>query len=339
MATQKYITRFVCSFLCGLYFGLGLLAQQESPEIHLFEEKDKQQMSATIDSLARAAGLDNAQGNYLSAIQTYNRIIALDPENGKWYLNRGQDYAMLRNFKRAEADYSEAIRRQPKLFDAYLSRAILYFSLEEHEKSINDYNHALRNTTDLGMQVFVLNNRGNAKAGRTDLKGAHADFLRAHALDSFSVVTLNNLGKTLNLMGRGDEALYYFRKLLTFDSSDIAARSEIGYTLLSLHRFEESIAEYDVILASDPNQPLALSNRSIAKLNLSDFSGALTDASQSILLMPDNAYAFRNRALIFISIEKNTEGCADLEKSLELGFSRKYDTEVETLYKQHCPRK
>ena len=55
-----------------------------------------------------------------------------------------------------------------------------------------------------------------------------------------------------------------------------------------------------------------------------------------IQLYPENAYAFRNRGMINVGMDKNTEGCADFKQALNLGFTEKYDSEVEEFYKPQC---
>ena len=290
----------------------------------------------SLMDLAKSAGDENGRGNYLKAIELYTNIIAAEPNESKWYYYRGQDYNMLNEFKKAEADYNKALQLTPQYFDVFLSRAILYYSLNEPEKSINDYNQCLRYLKDEKMKVFIYNNRGNAKALRKDLQGAYNDFAKAYSIDSQSITTIDNLGKMLNRMERGDEALFYFNKMIAIDSTNLSAHSDLAYTLLNLHRFQESIDQYNLVLTKNPNSPLALSNRGLAKMNLLDFTGALDDANRSILLYPENAYAFRNRGMINVGMDKNTEGCADFKQALNLGFTEKYDSEVEEFYKHHC---
>jgi tetratricopeptide (TPR) repeat protein len=286
--------------------------------------------------LVKKASDENTKGNFLQAIEIYNDVIAADPNTGKWYFYRGQDFSILNDFKRAEADYTKAIQLTPQYVDAYLSRAILYYTLNEPERSINDYNQALRYLKDQDMRGFIYNNRGNAKALRKDLQAAYSDFEKAYDLDLKSITALDNLGKILNRMNRGEEALFYFKKITELDSNNVSAHGDIAYTLLNLNRFQESIEQYNLVLAKTPNSPLALSNRGLAKMNLLDYEGALDDANQSILVYPQNAYAFRNRGMIYLTMSKNTEGCRDFKQALNLGFSKKYDNEVEEFYRHYC---
>ena len=71
-------------------------------------------------------------------------------------------------------------------------------------------------------------------------------------------------------------------------------------------------------------------------MNLQDYEGALDDANRSIVVYPESAYAFRNRGMIYITMSKNTEGCRDFKQALSLGFTKKYDNEVEEFHRLHC---
>lgn len=90
--------------------------------------------SQTINELLTKADAENSKRNYLTAIKHYDEAIALEPNNGKLYLYRGQDYAMLNEFRKAEQDYSKAISLLPQSFDGYLSRAILYYTINRLEE-------------------------------------------------------------------------------------------------------------------------------------------------------------------------------------------------------------
>jgi tetratricopeptide (TPR) repeat protein len=80
----------------------------------------------------------------------------------------------------------------------------------------------------------------------------------------------------------------------------------------------------------------AYSNRGHAKYMLKDYKGALEDLAMAIRLNPDDPYIYRNRALISIAIKNQIMICFDLQKALDLGFTKQYGDEVEKLMKEHC---
>lgn len=297
-----------------------------------------QKNDSLIADLSAKAGEANGQGSYLTALRFYDELIALDPNNGKWFFYRGQDYSMLNNYKKAEADYAQAIALTPQYFDAYVARAVTYFGLGEIENAINDYNNALRYASDDAMRVFILNNRGNAKSVRGDFDGAYSDFFKAFQLDTNAVITLENLGRSLNALDRSEEAAFFIEKSLAINPSNFAAQQDLAYTYLSLRKFEASVNQYNVVLTSVPNSTLALANRALAHFNMGNNTAAFTDINRSIELNADNAYSYRNRGMINISLGRISDGCTDYQKALDLGFSEKFDSEVQEFYNYYCKK-
>ena len=102
------------------------------------------QKKEAILPLLKQAGIESSKNNYLKSIQLYNQIIAIEPDEAKYYFYRGQAHMMIHEGEKALADYNKSLSLTPQFFDAYLSRAILFFNLNEPEKSVNDYNMALR---------------------------------------------------------------------------------------------------------------------------------------------------------------------------------------------------
>jgi tetratricopeptide (TPR) repeat protein len=294
------------------------------------------QKKADVFPLLKQAGIESNKSNYLKAIQLYNQIIAIQPEEPKYYFYRGQAYMMIHEGDKALADYNKTLALTPQYFDAYLSRAILYFNINEPEKSINDYNMALRYCPDTMMRIFVYNNRGNAKAMRSDLQGAYIDYLEAYRLDGNFVATLSNVSNILNRMNRGSEALMFLKRILEIDPSNTSIRADMGYAYMNMNQYKEAVEQYNMVLAIEPNEPISLSNRGLAKFNLQEYDAALADMNRSLELLPQSAYSHRNRGMILMTMGDKDAGCNDFAKALKYGFTEKYDDEVAKLFRYHC---
>jgi len=57
----------------------------------------------------------------------------------------------------------------------------------------------------------------------------------------------------------------------------------------------------------------------------------------SFSLDASNSYVYKNRALYYIAIDSIRLACKDLNKAIELGFSKNYGGEAHELLKQYCP--
>ena len=92
----------------------------------------------------------------------------------------------------ASADYTEAIRLDSTLAVAFNNRGNLWALRKDYDRAINDYTEAIRlNPSD----ALPLNNRGNAWRHRKDYARAIADFTEAIRVDpAFALAWSNRAG-------------------------------------------------------------------------------------------------------------------------------------------------
>ena len=93
--------------------------------------------------LSRRASLEAQKKNYPVAIQLLSRLIAYDPNNATYYVNRGLMYARLQAWESALADYCQAIDLNPDLDRAYSNRANLHAIQQNWAEAIMDYDQAI----------------------------------------------------------------------------------------------------------------------------------------------------------------------------------------------------
>jgi regulator of sirC expression with transglutaminase-like and TPR domain len=62
----------------------------------------------------------------------------------------------------------------------------------------------------------------------------------------------------------------------------------------------------------------------------------MKDINHSLDLLPTNSYAYKNRALVYFDLAEKNKGCADLEKAIELGYTKQYGNKVEKLNNEKC---
>jgi len=97
------------------------------------------------------------EGDNESAVKSYNKAIALDPENALYYFNRGSSLGQLGKLQEAVTDFDQAV--------------------------------------ELGLNTSgIFNNRANARYMLGDFQGAIADFTRSMELDPESMAPYANRG-------------------------------------------------------------------------------------------------------------------------------------------------
>lgn len=300
-------------------------------------------LATAISAFAQTRGQLLAQAevavtdsNYGKAINLYDKQLAADSADYEVYQKRGDLYMDMKDFQQAFKDYSYSIHYNARYWEAWVRRAQLLTTLDYYDKAINDYNTALPLAENNDIRVLILTNRGEAWRHLDQWEEAAKDFQSALGIDSTNLAVLADLGNTFFHLKRSTEGIAYLEKAIAIDSTFEGGIGNLAFAYAEMGNYAKSIELNNRMLRLKPNDPYSLNNRGYAKMQMGDLDGGLEDINNSILKMPYNSYAFRNRALLHIKQHKKAEACADLNKALELGFSKEYGSEVEDLIKKYC---
>lgn len=146
------------------------------------------------------------------------------------------------------------------------------------------------------------------------------------ALTSFDKVIELDPNKPLAWLGRGmalsdlrryDEALVSYDKVIELDPYDASAWSLKSWLLAKLGRYDEALISYDKTIELDPNDALAWCNRGASLLNLERYDEALISYDKGIELDPDDALAWYNRGVSLSKLERYSEALVSYDKSIE----------------------
>ena len=100
-----------------------------------------------VRRISREGGALLEKGQYREAIQKYDKVIELDPQDiyiTRAYHNRGLSYAKLGEHERAVEDYNVAIQLEPDYVDSYIMRGLSLSGLERYEDALKDADTAIR---------------------------------------------------------------------------------------------------------------------------------------------------------------------------------------------------
>ncbi|MDQ3051027.1 MAG: tetratricopeptide repeat protein [Bacteroidota bacterium] len=293
---------------------------------------------ATTQGQSKHAEVDTLMknGKFAAAKSLLDKLIAKNPGNDTLLTKRGISYYELDKIQLSYDDLSAAIKANPQMANAYLYRGRVFLSSNENSEAINDLNMAIRHASDDSVKINSYLTRASARMMMRQLEGAIEDAKAVLAIDSNNIPALNNMGMSLDQLGRHDEGLESLYKIAAIDSTIIYVPMNIGFIMISMERYAEAIEWIDKALQIDNAQPLAYNNRGYAKLKLGRPKEALTDINKSLSIKEKNNYAYRNRALVYLELNEKVKACLDLQKSLDLGFTEQYGNEVKDLYRTNC---
>ena len=99
---------------------------------------DKQGPTYWLDQ----GGLFATYGNYAAAIEAYQKVIDLDPENAEAYFDMGVAYGELDDFDSALININKAISLDKGMGRYYYGRAWVHLISSQTDKALADFNKA-----------------------------------------------------------------------------------------------------------------------------------------------------------------------------------------------------
>ena len=232
------------------------------------------------DELASLVGaIRLQQGRFAEAAPLFERARALHPREVRFAFLHGTALAGMNQFEQAMAAFQAVIRQEPNIADAYLALGQAQRKLGRGEDALNTYRKLLR-VQPANVDGYMA--LASALAEQGDFIGAEAPLRRAlqYARDpkmqaaihnNLAIVlesqnrqaeALENLERTQSLapdlanldprridtlfqLGRYDECLELYRKLLDQNPGDVDIHRAYNSLLHRLGRKEEYLASYD----------------------------------------------------------------------------------------------
>jgi len=164
-------------------------------------------------------------GNNESALQDFNKSISLKPDYALGYANQGYTYKVLNRLDDAIAALSTAIRLNPNLAWAYQNRAAVYEEKLDWRALLDDAGKLIELAPNdrLG---FDLRGHAYFEVGR--YQEAIADFTKSISLDPNSIFGYRTRGRAYSLLNQFDNAMADYQAALRVDAQDATTLSFIA---------------------------------------------------------------------------------------------------------------
>ena len=160
-------------------------------------------------------------------------------------------------------------------------------------------------------------------------------------LDPKNAKALYFRGSALKKTGNIDKALTDFDNAIKISPNSAEIHNDRGFIFIAQEKYNLAILDFtkSIQLAEikdTTGKAYSYNNLGFCQYKNGNLEQALKDVNYSIKLLPTNPYAYRNRALIFLEMKKKAQACADIELSLNLGFTAKFGDEVIKLQIKNC---
>ena len=211
--------------------------------------------------------------------------------------------------------YDKALALKPDQADVYNNRGIALAGLQQFDEALASYGRAIALKPDYA-QAF--NNRGTVLSGCGRTAEAMADFSQAIALDPGYVRAFINRASLLASLGRYEDALKDYDRAIVLDPRDVDSHGKRGNLLIGLRRAQEALESFDRAIALDPGLSSAHDGRGTALAMLGRHQDALAAHDKAIALDPDFATAHTNRGAALASLQRMAASLEAHDRALAL---------------------
>jgi len=275
--------------------------------------------SLYIDAIYNRA---NARSNpmvadYKGAVEDYNRLLRLAPNNSYAFSSRGFAKMNLNDFEGAMKDYETALSLDKKNTFVYLNRGLLKELMGKQKEAEEDFAIFLK----LNPQYLTsLLQNAIAYERANQWQNALNSYNQILKFEPKNIESLLARGVLYGRLGKLNFAMQDFNKVLEIDSKNAAAYSNRGFAKAIGNDVKGAISDYEQAIRLDPNSATAYYNRGLMRQKVNDFQGALSDFDATIKYSPTFGDAYYNRAILLVRLNRKNDACNDFEKALQLGI-------------------
>jgi len=252
----------------------------------------------------RLGELLNSQGNFLEAIENFNKAINLDPYHAVAYYNRGNSYVEIQDYEKAILSYKKAISIRPNYAIAYNNLGNVYSELNRHNLAIDSFKKSIKIAPQ---HIEIYFNLGKTFFDLKDYKNAIMNFDKSIELNPNISYPYIDKGISLGLIGKYEEALLTFKKAIEINPKSSILNYNIAITYGKLLKFDKAIEFCKKALLDDPtNEDIYFSlgyfynEKGIKKLAIESYSKVLR-------LVPSHFGAFINKSYTLLEDNRYKE--------------------------------
>jgi tetratricopeptide (TPR) repeat protein len=238
-----------------------------------------------VQALIRRGDAFSQLGETARALVDLDRAIGLAPQSTQPYFYRGLVHSRMNMSAAALSDYNAALERGPRNVDALISRAAIYSLDGKFNLAIKDLDAAIAIDKE---NPYAFFNRGFAYFAQGQYQKAIDNYTSAIALDPNFGLAYNNRGLTRAIVGKDLlEALGDCDMALKLLPNNLDVRDTRGFIYLKLGDPALALNEYNAALERDPNRATALFGGGLAKLRNGDVRGGENDQAAARTLDPE----------------------------------------------------
>jgi len=272
-------------------------------------------------NLYRRATALHAVGETDRALSDYNDAIRVDPGNSLAFLGRGVLLATRkRAYNRAIEDFDKVLVLQPDNVDALIARGNAYSQLGENGRALADLDRAISLTPD-NARAYVVRGLANNRRGQKQRAMQDYDTALQHA--PRYPQALANRAALYSEERKYDLAIRDLDESIAADPDNPVAYYNRGYAHFAKHAYDKALADYDAAIHLEPGMGLAYNNRCLVRaITGKDLVAGLQDCDMAQKLMPLNLDVRDTRGFIYLKLGDPRLAVREYDEALDVDPNR-----------------
>jgi tetratricopeptide (TPR) repeat protein len=244
--------------------------------------------------------VDSAEGHHLlgialaglnsheEALQHYEKALAIKPDCAEAHNNFGYSLQSLGRSEESISHFKAAIAIAPAYPEAHNNLGSALIALGQCEEAISHFQEALALRPNY---AEAHHNVGNCLTS-LNRHEALAQYRKATATKSDHADAYYKHGKTLERLGRDEEAVTQYEKAISINPRHVDARLSLGEVLGRLRQVELGLAHYSAACTIDPLHMAAQTRRGSALFALGKVDEAIGAFETAIASAPRSTRAY-----------------------------------------------
>jgi tetratricopeptide (TPR) repeat protein len=303
---------------------MSLKEQREKEKLYKLQKKAQRLGKITpAEEFFYKASEYEEQGQYIKALELYNKAIQLNLEYAVAYNNRGLIHLKQNNYAQAIVDFNKAIQLKPHDAITYYNLGLVYHEQKNYSQALIYYNKAIKISP---YHSKIYNNRGNIYMEKKDHKNSLSDYNKAIQLDQDNAEAYRNRGVLYSIQKQYDLAISDLSQAIRIRPDFPDFYNNLGLAYIEQKNYSQALYNFNKAIEFNPEYSDAYNNRGLTYAEQGYYAEALNDFNKALELEPTHSQVYNNRGNVYVAQKSYAQAISDFDKAIEIKFdySRAY---------------
>ena len=257
--------------------------------------------------------------DYKKAINLYKKLLGIAPHNLAYHNNLALIYVERGKLNEALNLYTQSLKTLPDP-RTFVNRGNLFYRVRQFKNAMADYKSALKLNPN---HLDAINNLAGVKVDIGQFASAIEDFNKLEQKSPNRIGLNRNRGICYMRIGKFKKALENYTREIALNKNDASTLELRGTVYTQLKKYSEALADFNSALKLSPGQVTTLTQRGYLHSLMKNPNLALADFNSALKTTPNNMEVLIMRANLLINYNKKKEAALDLKRAIAIGEQTK----------------